>query len=136
MDRNASRLHPMMLADAGRQVRHVFVRDLVRHACIGAFDHERGRGQPVRINVDMEVVDDRDHGDRLDNVVCYKRIVEGIEAVLNAGHINLVETLAERIAAIPLADHRVRAVRVRVEKLSAIEDAASVGVEIERRRHP
>jgi len=43
-----------------------------------------------------------------------------------------VETLAERIAAFALEDARVRAVRVRIEKLKIIPDAASVGVEIER----
>lgn len=125
---------PLRLADAERGVRHVFVRDLVAEARIGVWDHEKGRGQRVRINVDLEVEDARNHADRLDRVVCYNRVVEGIRAILRAEHINLAETLAERIAAICLADHRVQTARVRVEKLDVIAEAESVGVEIERRR--
>ncbi len=135
MDRQARRLHPIQLETGRTGLRHVFVRDLELTARIGAYDHEKHAGQRIRINLDIEVLDDRDHGDQLANVVCYQRIVDGIKAVVEAGHVNLVETLAERIAAIPLADHRVEAVRVRVEKLEAVPEAASVGVEITRRKH-
>ena len=120
MDREARRLHPIRLEVGRRGLRQV---------------HEKHAGQRIRINLDIEVVDDRDHGDRLENVVCYERIIDGIKAVVAAGHVNLVETLAERIAAVALADHRVEGVHVRVEKLEAIPEAASVGVEITRRKH-
>jgi len=65
-------------------------------------------------------------------VVCYAEIVAGVREIVAAGHINLVETLAERIAARCLSDGRVRSARVRIEKLDVFADAASVGVEIER----
>jgi len=51
-----------------------------------------------------------------------------------AGHVNLVETLAERIAGDCLADARVAAVRVRIEKPDVIANAQAVGVEIVRTR--
>jgi dihydroneopterin aldolase len=54
-------------------------------------------------------------------------------ALVAGGHMQLVETLAERIAETILIDHRIRSVRVRVEKLDVFADAGSVGVEIERR---
>lgn len=137
MDAEAPKTHKistLRVADAARGVRHVFVRDLVAEARIGVFDHERKGRQRVRINVDLEVDDASDHGDRLNRVVCYNRVVEGIRTILTAEHINLAETLAERIAEISLADHRVRTARVRVEKLDVIAEAESVGVEIERVR--
>ena len=56
----------------------------------------------------------------------------GARAIVERGHINLVETLAEKIAVLCLANGRVRSVRVRVEKLDIVPDAQSVGVEIER----
>ncbi len=70
--------------------------------------------------------------DRLANVVNYETIVGRIRGVAASGHMNLVETLAERIAALCLDDSRVRSARVRVEKLDVFPDAASVGIEIER----
>ncbi len=129
-----SSITPLKLASSERHIRHVFVRDLITQAHIGVWDHEKNGGQRVRINVDLEVDDNTDHEDQIENVVCYNRVIEGIRVILSAGHINLAETLAERIADISLNDSRVRAARVRVEKLDVVAEAASVGIEIERRK--
>jgi dihydroneopterin aldolase len=113
-------------------LRRVFVRDLVLPCEIGVLRHERGAPQRVRINLDLSVLEDRPIEDDLRNVVCYDEIVTGIRRLAEGGHVNLVETLAERIAGMCLADARVRIARVRVEKLDVYEDVAAVGVEIER----
>ena len=113
----------------------VFVRDLVIACSIGVHGHERRASQRVRINVDLDVgAPAGDAGDSLANAVDYERVVDGVRAIAGGGHINLVETLAERIADFCLADARVLAVRVRVEKIDVFPDAASVGVEIVRRQ--
>lgn len=103
----------------------VFVRDLVMEASVGVYDHERVKPQRVRINLDLEVIGSGPSGE--DGAAV-------IRAIVGQGHITLVETIAERIAARCLEDARVRAATVRVEKLDVFPDAASVGVEIERRR--
>ena len=64
----------------------------------------------------------------------YGVVADQIRAMVATGHVNLVETLAERIADICLSDIRVEAARIRVEKLDILPDAESVGVEIERTR--
>ena len=122
------------IADSRRAIRHVFVRDLELGAKIGVHTFERTTTQPIRINIDLGVVEDRPLRDRISDVVSYEDVVAGIKALIGKGHINLVETLAERIAALCLADERVRTARVRVEKLKIIAEAGSVGVEIERMR--
>lgn len=114
--------------------RRIFIRDLVLPARIGVWAHEKTQAQRVRLNVDLEVADTPVEGDSLDSVVCYNRIIEGIRDIIANGHVHLAETLAERIAALCLEDERVFAVRVRVEKLDVVTDAASVGVELDRRR--
>lgn len=131
----ANILH-MPFADATRSVRHIFVRDYVTDAEIGVWDHEKDTRQKVRINVDLSVQEsNQHHEDQLQNVVCYNDIVTKIQGILSKGHINLVETLAENIAEIALQDDQVIGARVKVEKLEAVEGAASVGVEIERHKH-
>ena len=90
--------------------------------------------QPVRINVDLAVEDAADLGDSLAKVVDYGVIEGKIRAILAGGHLNLVETLAERIASACFEDARVKTARVRVEKLHALSAAESAGVEIERSR--
>jgi 7,8-dihydroneopterin aldolase/epimerase/oxygenase len=122
------------IADATRAVRHVFIRNLELPAQIGVYRHEVGKMQPVRINLDLAVEDLIDLGDDLTKVVDYGVIEAKIRAILDEGHVNLVETLAERIAAACFEDTRVRTARVRVEKLHALSAAESAGVEIERAR--
>ena len=112
----------------------VFVRDLVLDAQIGVREREMGKRQRVRFNVDLWVrlPQGGPLHDSLDEVLSYSDVVQGIRDIVAAGHIHLVETLAERVAAMALADPRVATARVRVEKLDAYSDA-TVGVEIERR---
>lgn len=124
---------PLRIADAAQSLRHVFVRDLTLNARIGIYDREKQGHQPIRVNIDLTVLESVvDIQDQIENVVCYEDVVQRIQAIVDDGHINLVETMAERIAANCLEDTRVKVARVRIEKLQAIENAESVGVEIER----
>jgi dihydroneopterin aldolase len=132
--RPSSRDSGPSIANAEQSLRHVFVRDLVQTCSIGIYDHEHQTPQRVRFNIDLGVREGIDPAtsESINDVVCYEQIVNRIRAIANDGHTNLVETLAERVAAMCLQDPRVRSARVRVEKLDVFEDAASVGVEIER----
>ena len=126
-------VQPLPIQEPGLRTRRIFIRDLVVPCLIGVHRHEKDGRQRVRINLDLDVAEDEAaHGDRLVNVVCYEEIVSAIRRITDAGHINLVETLAERIAEYCLRDPRVRMARVRIEKLDVFADAGSVGVEIER----
>jgi dihydroneopterin aldolase len=120
------------IADAALAIRHVFVRNLELPAHIGVYGHEQGKLQPVRINIDLAVEDSAGIEDRLENVVDYSVVTEKVRAIVGKGHINLAETLAQRIAAVCFEDARVLSARVRVEKLHAVPGAESAGVEIER----
>ncbi len=121
------------IADGRAGIRHVFVRDLVLSGSIGVHHHERETEQRIRVNLDLAVSEGSEPvNDKLNNVICYEKIVTKVKTVVRRGHVNLVETLAEDIAALCLADARVRSVRVRIEKLDIVPEAQSVGVEIER----
>jgi dihydroneopterin aldolase len=130
------------IADAARALRHVFLRDLVLPASIGVHAHEQAGPQRIRVNIDLGVEDDALRAasrpgvgrDELRRVVDYETVAATVRAIVAGGHVMLVETLAERIAEACLEDERVHLARVRVEKLDVFADAASAGVEIERRR--
>jgi 7,8-dihydroneopterin aldolase/epimerase/oxygenase len=127
-------IQPLRIADAAKAVRHVFIRNLEVLAHIGVYGHEQGKLQPVRINVDLAVEDIVAIEDKLDRVVDYGAIAGKIRGIIDSGHINLAETLAERIVQACFEDARVKTARVRVEKLHALPGAESGGVEIERTR--
>ncbi len=132
----ANVVRPLRIADARNAVRHVFIRDMVLPCSIGVHRHERLEPQRIRINLDLAVREAVEPlGDNLANVVCYESVANGIRAIVARGHVNLVETLAEDIAALCLKDIRILSARVRVEKLDVFADVQSVGVEIERARH-
>ena len=123
----------MPIADAARGIRHLFVHDLMLACRVGVYPHELASAQRVRLNLDLAVVESGPLlTDQLTDVVDYEALVLRVRAALADRHVNLVETLAEQLAKLCLEDPRVRSARVRVEKLDAIADAASVGVEIER----
>jgi 7,8-dihydroneopterin aldolase/epimerase/oxygenase len=127
-------VHPLRIADAELAIRHVFIRNLELLALIGVHGHEKGKLQPIRINIDLAVEDAAIIEDRLDQVVDYGALTRRIRGLVSNGHINLAETMTERIAALCFEDARVKSARVRVEKLHALPGAESAGVEIERKR--
>ncbi len=131
---NQSRPLPNELrANAIARTRHVFVRDLEVQASVGVHAHEKLQPQRLVMSVDLTVHEGAQQlDDRLENVVCYEQVVRKIQAICKAGHVNLIETLAENIAAACLQDRRVLAVRIRIEKPDIMPECASVGVEIER----
>lgn len=122
------------LVPAGRPVRKILIHDLVLATEIGVFRREKGKRQRVRFNIELGVMDRPPRHDRRAEVVCYDRIVIGLRALVTEGHVNLVETLAERVAGLCLAIPSALYVRVRIEKLDVYGDAAAVGIEIDRHR--
>ena len=110
----------------------VFVHDLVLPVFIGAYDFERGRVQRVRFAIDVDIRRSAHHAEDMRDVFSYDVIVDTIRLLLSQGHVDLVETLAERIADALLSYPRVCRVIARVEKLDVIE--GRVGIEITRER--
>jgi dihydroneopterin aldolase len=130
---NSNVVHAFRIANAAKEVRHVFIRDLILTCLIGVHKHERKKPQRIRVNLDLAVTEQSVIStDRLADVVCYEDVADGIRSIVNNGHVNLVETLAEKIASKCLEDRRIKVTRVRIEKLDVFKDAASAGVEIER----
>ena len=120
-------------AATAASTRQVFINDLVLDCLIGVHRHERDGSQRVRINLDLTVLESPEPiDDRLSNVLCYEDLIVKVRHLAMSGHVNLVETLAERLAGLCLAEPGVQTVRVRVEKLDVFADAASVGIEIFR----
>jgi len=112
----------------------LLVRDLLLDCHIGIYPDERGRGQRVRVSIEIDVDLPPPKADGIGEVLNYERFVTGTQKIAAAGHINVVETFAERIAAMVLAAPHTVAARVSVEKLDVYPDVGSVGVRIERRK--
>ncbi|MFZ1725369.1 MAG: dihydroneopterin aldolase, partial [Albidovulum sp.] len=110
----------------------ISLRDFVTRADIGAFQQERGQEQRLRFNIVVDLLAQTDAADDVDRILSYDTISEAIAAELAAERLNLLETLAERIAIRILAEPQPSRVFVRIEKLD--RGPGSLGVEIVRGR--
>ena len=111
----------------------ISLRDHVVEADIGAFQKERGHRQRLMFNVVVEVRPVlRPLNDDVDRILSYDRIAESIASELAAERLNLLETLAERVAERILAEPQAMRAFVRVEKLDV--GPYRLGVEIVRSR--
>ncbi|WP_407495295.1 dihydroneopterin aldolase [Pseudooceanicola sp. MF1-13] len=126
--------HPIERAEAlgGTELRdRISLRDYVTEVEIGAFQAERGHNQRLRFNVVVEVLADHDPlEDDVDRILSYDVVTEAIENELSSERLNLLETLAERVAAQVLAEPQAARVFVRIEKLD--RGPGALGVEIVR----
>jgi dihydroneopterin aldolase len=111
----------------------IFINDLVLDASIGVYDFELTITQPVKFNIVLDIDQiSPDEAHEKKNIVCYDTICQGIKAIVDEGHVGLVETLAERVADLCLQSRRARKVIVSVAKPNAIASAAGVGIRIVR----
>ena len=111
----------------------VFIEQLEVQTIIGIFDWEREIKQTISIDLEMEfdirrAAETDSIGDTLDYKAVSKRLIHFIED----SEFQLVEALAERCAAIVLADFPVKRLRLKLGKPGAVRGSSAVGVIIER----
>jgi dihydroneopterin aldolase len=109
----------------------ISVRDFVVEVEIGAFAQERGTMQNVRFNIVVEVAPlPQPLDDDVDLILSYDRLTEAVRHELGAERINLLETLAERVALRILREPLALRAFVRIEKID--RGPYDLGVEIVR----
>lgn len=106
----------------------VQIRDLRLPFEIGLLEHEHGRAQMVSITVEMAAPR---RVRRTGGYVSYADVADRAIALSQAGHIRLVETLAETLAETALANADVARVRVTILKEDIYPQAGGVGITIE-----
>lgn len=111
----------------------IYIEDLRVDTVIGIYDWERRVRQTVRLDLEMgfdiraaAVADD------VERTLDYKTVCKRVIAYVEAATFYLVETLAERVAALVLAEFPVQRVTLRLDKPYALRGATGVGVRITR----
>jgi len=115
----------------------VFLRQLRIETVIGIYDWEKAIKQPVVLDVEMASDNAKAAAsDRIEDALDYKAISKRLKQFVGDARFELVETLAERCAAIIRDEFGVPWVRITLDKIGAVTDAAGVGVVIERGERP
>jgi len=113
----------------------IFLNDFMIDANIGVYKHEKIKSQPLRINIIAKVKNPKKiNDDKLHSVVCYNQISKKIKKIIKSGHTILLEKLAEKIFQECFKNKRIQTMKIRLEKLDAIQEAESAGIEVERSR--
>ena len=114
---------------------HLVIRGLEIYAHHGVFDFERRDGQIFIIDLDLEI-DTRAAAasDDLSATLDYGSLVDGVKVAVEQDPVDLIETLAQRIADVCLAHEMVERVEVTVHKPNAPIEAtfADVALRINR----
>ena len=111
----------------------ILIRDLLCHGILGIYPQERVEKQPILVNVTMFAdISKAAHSRNIEDAVNYAASAELIRTRVENGNDLLVETLVTDLARLLLQAMPIERVRVRVEKLTAVQGAAGVGIEIER----
>ena len=111
----------------------VFLRGLRIETVIGIYDWEKKIKQPIVLDLEMGAdVARAAASDRIQDALDYKAVSKRLKQFVSESRFELVETLAERCAGIIREEFGVPWVRLRLNKIGAVSDAADVGVVIER----
>ena len=113
--------------------RTIFIKQLEFQALIGVYAFEKAASSRLRLNLELSV-DLPTHGDEIRNVVSYEDVLKGVEALALDHHRELLETLAEDIAAFCMGDPRVQVVDLTLDKPDMFSQTESVGVRLRKQR--
>tara|TARA_B100000745_G_scaffold187300_1_gene122774 strand:+ start:65 stop:487 length:423 start_codon:yes stop_codon:yes gene_type:complete len=113
----------------------IIVRDLLLNIVIGYYRSEKIKKQNVKFNIELDYTDQKNHnGKDIKSIVDYGRIVKTIKNLTKNKHYNFLENLAEDIFDELFKDNRINKIKTKIEKLDAIRETASVGIEITKKR--
>ena len=113
----------------------VFIEDLRIDTIVGIYDWERVTRQTIALDIEMAFDNTRPAStDRIEDTLNYKAVSKRLIEFVGASEFQLVETLAERCAAIIRDEFGVDGVRLKLSKLGAVTGSRAVGVIIERGR--
>jgi len=111
----------------------VFLRNLKIDTVIGIYDWERKIRQTVILDLDMSAdIRRAAASESIEDALDYKAVAKRLIAFVEQSEFQLVETLAEKCAAIVREEFKVKWVRLSLNKVGAVSGARDVGVIIER----
>ncbi|MEH6591589.1 MAG: dihydroneopterin aldolase [Halioglobus sp.] len=115
----------------------VYIRQLRADTVIGVYDWERTVHQSVYLDLEMATDIRKAAGvDALEHTLDYAAISARVVSFIEQSEFELIEAMAEQVAAIVREEFQVPWLRLRLSKPGAVAQAKDVGVLIERGEKP
>ena len=114
---------------------HIFIRELRLETLIGFHKREKLAPQAIRVDLEIGIAGNKAYAsDKVADCIDYEKVTARVRELAGERHFNLVETLADRVARMVIEEFGAAWVKVSVAKLGVLNNAALVGVTVERKR--
>ena len=115
--------------------RTVFIKDFIIKEVIGIHEHEKIKKQKIKFNIVLDVNQSSIANEKdIKSIVDYEKITNKLKNLTKSKKYNFLESLAEDSFKEIFEDKRINSVKIKIEKLEAIKNADSVGVEVFKSR--
>ena len=113
----------------------IIIKDLLLNIVIGFYSFEKIKKQKVKFNIELDYKNNDVQNDKnIKSIVDYGRIIKVIKHLTKNKHYNFLESLADDLFDELFKDKRINKIRLKIEKLDAVKETASVGIEITKKR--
>jgi dihydroneopterin aldolase len=115
-------------------VKKIVIKDLILNKIFGFYPNEKTKPQRLKFNIKLELVTNLKFSDEdLETILDYDQIINTINNILDK-KINFLETLADQIIEELFKNSKIAAIELKIEKLDILKNAASAGIEINKRK--
>jgi len=115
--------------------RKIIITDFLLNIFIGYRSYEKINKQNVKFNIELDHVNPKHLNDKdIKSIFNYEKITKIIKNLTKSKHYNFLESLADDIFNELFKDKRINKIRLKIEKLDAIKETISVGIEITKKR--
>ena len=113
----------------------IIITDLLLNITLGYHNFEKINKQNIKFNIELNYTNQKlQNDDDIKSIVNYEKITKIIKNLTKSKHYNFLESLAEDIFDKLFKDERINKIRLKIEKLDAIKETVSVGIEITKKR--
>ena len=113
----------------------IIIKDLLLNIIIGYYSVEKVKKQNIKFNIELDYTNQKISNDKdIKSIVDYGRIIKVIKKLTKNKHYNFLESLADDLFDELYNDERINKIKLKIEKLDAIKETDSVGIEITKKR--
>ena len=110
----------------------IFIENFLTTCLIGIYPEEKKNKQKVKISITLKINRNNNSSDNINSTVCYQKILTILNQITNYTHINLVETLANRLANEFEKIKHVKEINIKVSKCEIIKNGTDIGFVLKR----
>ena len=113
----------------------IFLRDLTREVDIGIHDHEMGRPQSLRFDLEASIPSaESPIIDEISHVLDYEYLLESLESSISDGRVSLLESLCSKILEKLMIPPQVSSATVQISKVDILDENGVLGCQMTRER--